>query len=186
MKKLFVALVLMAGLWIVGEIAIVPLAESKVEQRAAAQVEGEASVTADIDSFPLAARVLLTGVVDRMSMRFEEIARQQLTFADLEIVVEGIEVDRGSILDQKLRVTAIDRGTVTATIDASALPPLARRVIGQARVSDRALILGPVSFQLASDVLPCPPDVRVEEDRIILSCSIDEIPEALIDAAQSS
>ena len=75
---------------------------------------------------------------------------------------------------------------VTATIDTSALPPLAVQVVSAAasnvRVSRNALHIGPVSFLLSSDVLPCAPDVRVADGAVVLVCEIDEVPPALVDA----
>lgn len=186
MKKLVVFLAVLGVIWAAAEVSLATLAEGKIEERVAARTEGEATVVADLNSFPLATRVLLTGMVKELEVTMEDVHQLQLTFAEVSITAEGIEVDRNAILSQEVRITAIDRGTITATIDASALPPVARQALAAARIEGRTLVLGPISFELARDVLPCDPDASVGDQRVILTCTIEEVPEALLDAAQDA
>jgi hypothetical protein len=184
-QKLLFALAILGVLWVVGELAVVSFAQTKVEEGVAERVDGEASVSADISSFPLATRVLASGVVKKMSVTLDEVRHQRLTFSDITITAEGIEVDRSAILRQEVKILAIDRGEAVARIHAGALPPVARRVIGQSRIAQRLLIIGPLTFQLPREVLPCDPEVTVEGEDLVLRCSFDEVPDALLDAAQA-
>ncbi len=183
-----VLVVLLAGAWLVVEIVSIPVGERMVEERVAERNENAATVTADIDSFPLVTRVLLTGNVKELTVTLDEVARQAVTFAQVRFEFSGIAIDRSSLRGGEFRVTAIDRGTITATIDLGAvggvLGRIATRTGLDVRVSGRTLFVGPASIELSSELLPCDPDARIEGDQVVLSCTIDEVPEALIEAAQ--
>jgi hypothetical protein len=189
LKKLVIVLVvLLAGVWLAVELVSIPVGERMVEQRVAERNENAATVTADIDSFPLVTRVFLTGNVKELTVTLDEVARQAVTFAQVRFEFAGIAVDRSSLRGGDFRVTAIDRGTITATIDlgavGGALGRIATRTGLDVRVSGRTLFVGPASIELSSELLPCDPDARIEGDQVVLSCTIDEVPEALIEAAQ--
>jgi hypothetical protein len=187
-KLVIVLVVLLAGAWLVVEIVSIPVGERMVEERVAERNENAATVTADIDSFPLVTRVLLTGNVKELTVTLDEVARQAVTFAQVRFEFAGIEIDRSSLRGGDFRVTAIDRGTITATIDLGAVGGALGRIATRAgldvRVSGRTLFVGPASIELSSELLPCDPDARIEGDQVVLSCTIDEVPEALIEAAQ--
>jgi hypothetical protein len=189
MRKLVVAAIVLGGLWLVGEIAAVPFAERQVEQRVAERNRDAATVRADINSFPLVSRVLFTGRVNEADVTLDRVVRSRLTFAEVRFELAGLEVDRAALIRGEARVTAIDRGTITATIDGGALSGLAGRALeavgADVRISGRALLVGPASFQIPSDLLPCDPEARVDDGRVIVSCTIDEFPETLLEAAQN-
>jgi hypothetical protein len=181
-------LILLAALWLVGELAVVPFAESRIEQRVAERNPGVGSVKADIGSFPVATRLVLTGRINKLDVTLDRVVRQRLTFAQVRFELTGIELDRGSILRRETRVSAIDTGRVTATIDGGALASVFGRVINLSdvtvRVRGRVLAIGPASVSIASDLLPCEPQARVEGDSVILTCTFDEVPQAVLEAAQ--
>jgi hypothetical protein len=144
-----------------------------------------ANVSASIDSFPLVSRLVFTGRVNDVTVTLEQVARARLTFAEVRFELSGIEVDRASIFQRDPRVTAIDRGTITAIIDAGVLGQAASALGLEARVRGRTLVVGPASFPLPSDLLPCEPEARAEGEQVIVSCTINEVPEGLLEAAQS-
>lgn len=189
MRKLSVGVLALFVVWLLVELAAVPLAEGRLEQQVADRVEGAADVRADINSFPLLMRIVLTSTVSEVTVTLERVARQQLTFAEVRFELEGIEVDRSAALRREPRVTAVDRGTITATIDAGALSPELSRIVPPAgqrvRVRGRALLIGPASVVIPSDLLPCDPEARVEGDSVMVSCTIHEVPTALLESAQS-
>src|SRR5687768_11051203 len=189
MRKLVVAAIVLGGLWLVGEIAAVPFAERQVEQRVAERNRDAATVRADINSFPLVSRLLFTGRVNEVDVTLDRVVRSRLTFAEVRFALAGLEVDRAALIRGEARVTAIDRGTITATVDLDGLSSLLGRALeavgANVRVSGRALLVGPASFPIPSDLMPCTPQARVEGEQVIVSCTIDEFPEALLEAAQN-
>lgn len=188
MRKLRIALMVLAGLWLVAELASIPVAERAIERRVAERNRDVATVQADIDSFPLVSRLLLTGGVREVTITLDRVVRQNLTFAEVRFELAGIEVDRAAILRQDARITAIERGTVTATIDVDALSAALGRIVSLAgadvRVRGRALVIGPASVQITSDLLPCDPEARADGEQVIVSCTIHEVPQALLAATQ--
>ncbi len=189
MKKLRLVVIVIVGLWLLAELAVIPLAQGQIEKAVAQRSEGEAGVSADIDSFPMITRVLLTGQVKELSVTLDQVARQRLTFAEVTFQVSGIDVDRAAILQREVKIKSIDRGTVTATVDLGALGGILGRIgsfIGNdVRVEDGQLHIGPSSFPLGDDIFPCDPDGQIEGEQVILTCSTTEIPDALLDAAQT-
>lgn len=185
-RRLLVVVVLV---WLVAEFAAIPFAEQQVEHRVSERTNDVGSVRVDIDSFPLVSRALLTGRVSALTVTLDEVVRRSVTYAQVRFDLRGIRIDRDAALRGRPQVTAIDTGTVTATIELSSLGPLvghAASVAGSA-VSVRAgrLHIGPVSVAIPFDVMPCPPDARIEGELIVLSCIIDEVPDPLVEAAQS-
>jgi len=178
-------IVLLVALWLVGEIVAIPVADHLIEQQVSARTNNVAAVHARVGSFPVVARYVVTGKVKTVSVTLDRVTRVALTFATIRFDLSGVSIDRSALLKGKGRITAIDRGTITATIDVGALRArVARFVESDVRVSGRTLVIGPESFRLSSDVLPCDPSERIEGDRIILSCTINEVPPALLEEAQ--
>ena len=185
MRVLRLLIVLLAVLWLLGELAVVPIAEGRIEQRVAELNRDAANVNADIDSFPLVSRLVFTGRVNEVTLTLERVARARLEFAEIRFALSGIEVDRATLLQRQPRVTAIDHGTITAVIDAGVLGNVASALRLNPRISGRNLVVGPLSFPIPSDLVPCQPEVRVDESDVIVSCTIDEVPQVLLDAAQT-
>lgn len=183
-----IAVVGLAGLWLAGEVAAIPFAESRVETAVAERTEDAAAIRADIDSFPMVTRLLITGEVNELTVTLERISRLNLTFAEIDFRFEGVEIDRTALLRQDPRVESIDRGTVTGRIDAGALSSVLGRALSLAgadvRVQGRSLVVGPASVRLPPDLIPCEADVRVEGEQIVVSCTIEEIPDYILESAQ--
>lgn len=185
MRLFRLLIVVLAVAWLVGELAVVPIAEGRIEQRVAELNRDAANASAGIDSFPLVSRLIFTGKVNHVTLTLERVARARLTFAEIRFELSGIEVDRSSLFQQQPKVTAIDRGTITATIDAGVLGNIASAAGVTPRVRGRSLVVGPVSFPIPSDLVPCEPEVDVVDRDVIVSCTIDEVPKVLLDAAQN-
>ena len=185
MRILRLLIVLVAVLWLLGELAVVPIAEGRIEQRVAELNRDAANVSAGIDSFPLVSRLVFTGRVNNVTLTLERVARARLTFTEIRFELEGIEVDRATLFQRQPKVTAIDRGRITAVIDAGVLGNVAAGLRLNPRIRGRSLVVGPVSFPIPSDLVPCEPEVEVADSDVIISCTIDEVPEVLLEAAQS-
>jgi hypothetical protein len=188
MRKLLIVLVALATLWVVAEIAVIPaMAESEVEKQVSRRTQDVAEVEADIDSFPLATGVLLTGRIREATITLGRAVRQNVTYATVRFEMSGIQLDRATLFNDP-RITAIDHGTVVAEIDLNSLSPLlgriSERIGADVEISGGSFSVGGFSAQFAQDFLPCEPDGRVEGGRVILSCTIDDVPEILLERAQ--
>ena len=186
MRLIRYGLVLLVALWLIGELLLIPFAERQTAREVAARTRDTAAVSADIGSFPLAARVLFTGKVPRLSVTLDRVARASVRFAEVRFDLEGISVDRPAMLRGRAQVESIDRGTVTATIEIGALGRLASLAGIDVRVVGRTLNAGRVSVAIAEDLVPCNPEASVDGERVILTCAIDDVPDVLVDALQRS
>lgn len=172
-------LLLAVALWVVGEIALIPFAESRIEHEVSQRTRDATGVTADIDSFPLAAGVLATGNVRKLTVTLDRVSRLSVSFASVSFAVSGIEVDRAAILQGRARIRSIDSGTVTARLELGALGRLASLVGVDVRMDGRTLRAGPASVEVPRELVPCDPQSRVSGDVVILTCTLTELPEVL-------
>jgi hypothetical protein len=168
-------------LWVIGEFLLIPFVESRIEKEVAQRTRDTTAVEADIDSFPLAASVLLTGKVRKLTVTLDRVARVGVRFASVAFAVSGIEVDRPAILQGRAKIRSIDKGTVTATLELGALGRLASLAGIDVSIEGRTLRAGGVSLEIPEDLVPCEPRSHVEDERIILTCTVTEVPEILQD-----
>ncbi len=168
------------------------MAEGRIETRVRDRTNDLVGVSADIDSFPLVTRVLLTGRVARASVRADEVASQGITFADLQYTVEGVQLDRSKFLSRDAEVRSIDRGTVSARIPAEELSVTfgVAQALGTAgvevEVRDGELVLLRDGGQIAAaalpdDLFPCSPSGHLGADGIELSCGFTDPPTLLFE-----
>lgn len=170
---------LVAVLWGIGEVLLIPFAESRIETEVAERSRDATAISANIDSFPLAASVLLTGKVRELTVTLDRIGRVGVSFAEVAFRVNGINVDRTAILQGRARVRSIDSGTVTARIELGAIGRLASLVGVDVRMDGRTLRAGPASIEIPADLVPCDPLSRVDDDTIVITCEITELPDVL-------
>ena len=172
-------LLLAVVLGVIGELLLIPFAEARIEKKVAESTRDTTAVKADIDSFPLATGVLLTGEVRKLTVTLDRVSRLSTRFASVAFEVKGIEVDRPAILQGRAKIRSIDSGRVIATLELGALGRLASLVGVDVSMTGRTLHAGPVDIEIPRDLVPCDPQSRVEEDKIILTCTVTELPEVL-------
>lgn len=149
-------------------------------------------ISADVDSFPLVTRLVLTGRVARVSLRADEVASRGITFADLHVTVEGTRLDRSKFLTGDAEVHDIDRGTVSARIPAEELSVTfgVAQALGtegfdvEVREGELRLVrdgrqIG--AAPLPDDLFPCSPSARLETHGIDLSCAFTDPPRLLFE-----
>jgi hypothetical protein len=177
---------LLVVVWVVAEFAVTPVANRMIEQRVAAQTRGVEGVKASVGTFPVVTRFILTGRVPKTTVTLDRVERLALTFAQVRFDLTRVEFDRTALLKRQARITAIDNGTVTATLDIGALPAGVARLVSQTgvRMSGRTLLLGSAGFQMSPDIMPCNPDVRLNGEQVVLSCTIQNVPPVLLEGAQ--
>lgn len=188
MRKLVVALVAVFVVGLIADIGLKALAEAQIESTATRESEG-ASADAAIPVFPFLPPLLLSGQVDEVSLRLVDVPAGPATFDRLDFDLQGVEISRRALLrDRRVELVAIDRGSVSAVVQ---LPAVARAVPLNgltARVSGRSIVLrGPrgiaVSIPLPADrYLPCQGEAQVESGAVRVTCTLEEIPPALVEA----
>jgi hypothetical protein len=175
-------LILLVAVWLLAELVAIPLAGQTIEREVVARDRGAAEVHASVGSFPILARLALTGRVKRVTVVLDRVAQQRLTFAELRFDVRGVLVDRADLIARKFTVRDIDDGTVTGTINLSDISPLAGRIASRVNVTGHTLSLGGLSYALNADLFPCSPEATVAGDSVTLSCTFTEVPDVLLRA----
>lgn len=202
----------LVALGAIGDVAARGVAEAKIAERAEAAAGGQASASADIDSFPFVLQLLFGGKAGDISVHVEDVVAPAVRFARVDLDLEGVELDRGKLLsDRKAEVTDVERARITVRIDAAAIS----KAFGGLQVSfrDGALrasvggrdLSAAVSMQgegrlgirfpggpsatIAvphTDLIACDADAfDVDDDELVVSCSTTEVPPALLRAAQA-
>lgn len=176
------------------------IAEGRIETRARAEVPDAGSVEARIASFPFLPRLLVAGSAGNVGLRFEQVPTRTVRLSAVDLELRGVKVDRDALFSAEASVDSIERGTLSAEIDAASLnralpvpvsigggevrsrvgplPVSARPAVGR----DGALLLrfGGSALTVSlprSEVLACAATrVAVVGDRLRLSCEVDEVP----------
>ncbi|HUR79086.1 MAG TPA: DUF2993 domain-containing protein [Acidimicrobiales bacterium] len=190
-----------ATLAVLGDVAARGFVESAVNARAEREAPPDSNVSATIDGFPFLPKLILGSEVSHVGVHLENIAAQDvLVFGEVEIDLDGVRFDRSRLInDRKARITAIDHGTVTATITEDALSKALRGApvsISQGAITvagisvvptikDGRLSIGAFAIP-ATEYLPCASTVEVNEGRMEVSCEIDDVPPMLLDAVQDA
>lgn len=203
MKKLVAFIVVLAVLWLGIELVTPQLAETRLEARVRARVRNAAGVSADIDSFPMVTTLLLTENVRNLTVSLAEVAGEQVAISRVQFALEGVELDRQALVRREVEVRSVDEGVITAEVTEGDLSealgaevevrPNAVRlnadgasVEADLEVSGRSVQLAGVGQQLTvtipQDLMPCDPEGQVERGRVVLSCTIEEVPSILVAA----
>jgi hypothetical protein len=188
-RKLVILGVAVLVLGFAADIGAKALAVSQIESAARRQAP-EASANAAIPVFPFLPPLLLAGKVNEVSVHMVHVAAGPIFFDSLDFDMHGVQLSRKALLQQRrIELVKIDRGTVTAL---AALPAAAAALPSgavTARVSGRSILLrGPgglsASIPLpATSLIPCAGTAAVEAGRVKLTCTLTDIPPALVRAA---
>ena len=207
MKKLIVLGVVVSLLGLL-DVAAKGWAEGKLEERARAEVGADVTTTADIDSFPFIGKLLLTGNAGDVEIVMNDVDVQRVHFSKLEVELFEVKLDRNKALSGDAEVTDIDRGVITMTFTAA---DLSRAVSLPVRIDDgkvtvevrganvdatpQATAEGSLRLQVAglpavnvpiprTRLVSCAVDkVEVDDGELKASCTVNEIPPALLRAA---
>ena len=206
MKRLVIVVVVLGALGLGADVGAKSWAEGQIESRARAELSSETSVSADIRAFPFLLPLFLAGRVSEAKGHFENVRAGALTFASVDIELHGVRVNRSKLLnDQKVELTDIDEGTVLFDIAVAELTRVLRIPVtasngelkltvagvtatAKVSVSANALVfdVGGVTRSVPipkTNLIPCATRATVLAGRVRLSCTIREIPPALLGAA---
>lgn len=196
MRKLVLGLVVLLLLAVLGVELVAPrLAADAIEEHVRERTDGLVGVSAEVGTFPVVARLLATRKVSRLDVSLDEVAGQQLSFAEVRFALEGVTLDRDALLGGAVRVHDVDGGRVTAVIDVNAIAEalgVPVRLEGDTLVAEVAgsrievpLALEGRGLRLPAglpplalpELVPCAPtETEVREDRIELSCEVTGVP----------
>lgn len=207
MRK-FVVLVLLLAVLVVGaEVAVRYWVDAEAEREAEANLDAVGDVDVELRSFPVVARLVMSGEVGDMTIDLVDVQERGVALASLSADVSGLVLDRGSLFgDQRVEVVDVDRARLTARIDQSAVqallpagtitlsPGQATVTVGDvsvtasAALADRNLVLQveplpAVAVPLPStDLLPCQPAATIVDGAVLLECETGDLPPALVQA----
>ena len=153
----------------------------------------EATVSADIDAFPWLPPLLSGGNVSHVDVVLRNVGVEGFRFDRLEFSLDGVEISRRALFrDRTVVLEDIDRGTVTAELS---LESVTRMLGGRelprgeltGRVSGRNLTLraGPLAVTVPlprASLLPCDGQARVTAERVLVSCTVTDVPPGLVEA----
>lgn len=205
MRKLILLAVVSGGLF-AGDLAAKSYVEGKVADRFEAAVAGDQRADVTIRSFPFVARLLLNGSAGDMRAHLTVVEAGGLRLSDVQIDLDGVRVDRDQLRQREVEVRSIESGTVTAHLRAEAISEVLRvpveirdgkveaTVAGQTVTAEASAVENRLRLAVGvlptltvpipkSSVVPCATSGEVLEDRIRLTCRLDEVPPALVRAA---
>lgn len=211
MIRRFVVLGAAVAMLGVGDVAARTYVSSMATERAQEEAPAGSKVTATIGGFPFVPRLVLGGTVSSIDLHLENVTARVITFAELDIDLRGVKLDRDRMLtERKVHIRSIDKGIIEATLTQEALSEalhvpvtisegavnvevLGRTIPVTVDVNDagQLTLTGPGvtrGLTLAipkTDYIPCLGGVTVLAGRIKFSCEVNEVPPALLDAAQS-
>lgn len=197
-------LALFAGLLVAADVGARTVAESQIRDRVVVAAGPAGETSAHIESFPFLVRLLTAGDVSRIRVAAQDVTVEDLTLARVALDLHGVTIERDRLLsEQKVVLTALDRGTATAEVTADELSerlgvPItleagrARvRVAGQtvtatASVSDNRLRLSVAGVDIPTlripklPLLPCVAGAEILPGRIRMTCTVDKVPAELV------
>ncbi len=208
---LLVLLVLLLGILIglaYADLRVRGLAETHAEEQIARRLPMVEGVEVGLDGFPFTPGVLLRGEVEALHVKIARVEEQGLAADELSLDVETIRLDKDALIDeQRLVITSTGRVTVQGYVSDEAVAALVKREVEFTPGKVHATIQGrrfeakiavqgrlvqlsapipgvpPLVFPLPSDdVLPCEPQLELLQGRLRLSCTVDALPDELLEA----
>lgn len=207
MRKLVVLLLLLAVLVVGVEVGVRLWVDAEAEREAEANLDGVGEVDVTLRSFPVVARLLLSGEVGDMDVELVDVQEEGVAVARLSARVTGLVLDRGALFgDRRVEVVDLDGARLEARVEEGAIQALlpagtieltpgqatvsagGASVTASVAVSDRTLHLAvdplpAVAVPLPStDLLPCDPSAEIVDGAVLLACDVDDLPPALVQA----
>jgi uncharacterized protein YwbE len=203
-RRLVGAVLILGILGVGADIVLRRYAESEISKRVRAEVEST-SVSTNISSFPFVVRLAASGTVGEVKTHLDKPHVGPLIFDSIDVDLKGVQVDRNQLLShQDVKLRKIDSGQVTAELTESTLAQalgvpvrleggaihvtvLGKDATATLSVKGNKLLFDVVGRPLSlpipqTSILPCAADATVADGRIRLTCTIHEIPPALLQA----
>jgi hypothetical protein len=204
-RKLLIALAILVVGLVIGDFVAKGYAETQLRDRAQRAVRGATSASGSISSFPFVGRLLLSGSVQEANVGVAPVVAGRVTFSSIHVNLHDVHVDRGLLIhNQKVRLTSIGSGTVTAEITDAEISRLAGVPISfrpgratlhaggvdtpaQLSAANGTLAIGgtegvPIRVRIPrAPLFPCDAsNAQVEQGKVVVSCTIDHVPPELV------
>ncbi len=211
MIRRFVTLGIVAALLVVGDVSARAFVETKATQRAQLEAPPGSVVTASIGGFPFIPPLMLGGKVSQVGVHLENVTANVVTFATVDLHLHGVELDRAKLFkDRKVRIIDISSGSIDVTVTQQALTSALHVPVsiadGQMTVTilqksfsvtpsisanGKLTLTGAAGRSLTLtipklDYVPCLGEITVLAGRLRLSCEIQDVPPALVDAVEGA
>jgi hypothetical protein len=211
MRRILVAVIALAVLLAIIDVSAKVVAERQLGDRAQGGVPAGTTVDAHIKSIPFLGRIASNGRIDEVDFHLTRVKAGSLIYPTVDVQLAGVRVDRHRLLgSREARIVAIDSGRLSTQLGAGDLSTaLAHRVIirdqklyvdvlgRQVQVTPKIeggkkLTLGAAGIDAVSldlpqtPLLPCAADVAIGTTTVEISCSLSDIPQPLIDAANAA
>jgi hypothetical protein len=209
LRRLVIALVVLSALGLGVDVGTKSWAQGQIEKRARTEVPDETSVSADINAFPFLPPLFLGGRVSVVEGHFKNVKAGVLSFASVDIELRGVRINRSKLVnDRKVELTDISEGTVSIEIAVAELARVLRvpvtasngelrltiagtNALAKVSVRDNALFFDVAGVTRTINIpktrfVPCASRATVLAGRIRVTCTITEIPPALLGAANRS
>ena len=201
------AVLLVAGVaaFLYADARVKDYVETEAEARIAGRVPQASGVNVEIEGYPLLFDVLVSSKIEGLKVTVAKVVSPRIEAVDLSLHVEGIALDREEMLsNRKLVVTDIDRAKVQGFLTQEAVSAATRGEVAFAPGSVTATVRGrtfaaqlkvkgrrielsapfpgvpPVIVPLPDEeLLPCEPEVELQQGKLRLSCTITELPAAV-------
>ena len=197
-------LAFIAGLLVAADVGARSVAESQIRDRVVVAAGPAGETAARISSVPVLLRLFTAGDVSRIRVSADDVTVENLTLARVALDLHGVTIDRDRLLsEQKVVLTALDRGTATAEVTAAQLSErlgvavtlesgrarvgiAGQTVTAAASISDNRLRLTVAGVDIPTlriprlPLLPCVADAEILPGRIRMTCSVDQVPAELV------
>jgi hypothetical protein len=203
--------VLVVGFVGLAELLLTPSLEEVVEQQVEAAGLGQRDVTVDLSGFPVVVRVAASGEVERAVVTLDEVSAEGIAFSTVRADVRGTEIARSALVDGEVTFESVRRVELSGTIPAAeitrllpagvtdlVLTPGSATVVvaGEQRTADVSATAGvlrvvpegagPIEVALPSgELFPCPLSGEVGNGVVRVSCTLDGVPQWLLDEAST-
>jgi hypothetical protein len=211
MRWLVGLVVLVVGFVGLAELLLTPSLEEVVEQQVEAAGLGQRDVTVDLSGFPVVVRVAASGEVERAVVTLDEVSAEGIAFSTVRADVRGTEIARSALVDGEVTFESVRRVELSGTIPAAeitrllpagvtdlVLTPGSATVVvaGEQRTADVSATAGvlrvvpegagPIEVALPSgELFPCLLSGEVGNGVVRVSCTLDGVPQWLLDEAST-
>lgn len=193
-------LLLLVAIAVVADRLLLAAAENEAERRIDAAVDAD-DVRVEVRSLPFLPRLVADGEVERIEVEVDELTQSGVTFDEIEVRLEGLEIDRAQARARRIVVESIDRGTGRIVVGQDELAELVgvTLTLGDGTVTVQGVTVTAPVFSVSgtelliglegvggvtvplptADLVPCSPDVTVVPGALEMTCTLDEVPALL-------
>lgn len=195
-----IVLLLLVAIAVVADRLLLAAAEDEAERRIDAAIDAD-DVRVEVRSLPFLPRLVADGQVERIDVEVDDLTQSGVTFAEIAVRLEGLEIDRDEARARRIVVESIERGTARVVLGQGELSDLVGVTVslGDGTVTVGGITVTAPAFSVSgaelfiglegvggvtiplptADLVPCSLDVAVVPGALELTCTLDEVPTLL-------